>query len=260
MASTKYAYVSIPTFPGPDDTDAENADAVVVMTLDGGVLQWDEGAERLFGYDGAEAIGHSIFELIVLADQTEGERQLLEETAEEDFSNYECIYRRKDGSMLYVLSTSKVLSNPETGSKFIVSGKTDVTQFTLDRDMKQVGEKFGGLMESMPDGVIMTNLTGHIVLANTLAEKLFGYENGELLGQPVEVLMPERFRGAHRGQRNGYFANPHIRLIGSGIGLYALRKDGTEFPAEISLSPLQPENSTVVVSAIRDISDRKKAE
>jgi protein-histidine pros-kinase len=124
--------------------------------------------------------------------------------------------------------------------------------------MKQVEEKYGVLLESMPDGVILTNLTGHIVLANSQAEALFGYQRGELPGQLVEILMPERFRGAHAGRRNTYFAEPHVRSMRSGIELCGLRKDGTEFPAEISLRPLQPVGSTIVVSAIRDISERTK--
>jgi protein-histidine pros-kinase len=195
----------------------------------------------------------------VLLDQVEGERQLLQETVEDTFSHYECIYRRKDGSMLYVSSSSKVLTDSQTEKKFIVSGKTDITRQNLGHEMQQLSDKFGGLLESMPDAIIMTNLTGHIVLTNSLAEKLFGYQKGELLGQSLEFLIPERFRGGHAHQRNSYFAKPRIRSIGTGLNLYGLRKDGTEFPAEISLSPLTPENSTIAVSAIRDISERKKA-
>ena len=245
------------SIPGLHESADENADAVIVTTLDGSVIHWDDGAERLFGYPGAEALGHSLFELIVLSDQTEGEREFLKETAEDDSSTYECIYRRKDGSMLYIGSSNKILSDPRTGSRFIVSSKTDLTELTLARDSKQVDEKFGELLESMPDAIMMTNLTGRIVLANSQTEKLFDYQRGELSGQLVEILMPERFRAAHAGHRDAYFAQPRVRPIGAGIELYGVRKDGIEFPVEISLSPLQPKNSSIVVSAIRDISGRK---
>jgi len=248
--------MSISSILGRNDTTDEHADAVIVMTLEGNAVQWDEGAERLFGYTSAEALGHSVFELIVLADQAQGERQLLEETVEDGASNFECVYRRKDGSMFYADSSSRILTDPESNRKFIISGKTDITKLTLARDMKQVDEKFGELLESMPDGILMTNLTGHIVLVNSQTERIFGYQRGELLGQLVEVLIPDRFRGGHAGRRTTYFVQPHVRSMRSGMELYGLRKDGTEFPVDISLSPLQPEGSTIVVSAIRDMSER----
>jgi len=234
----------------------ERADAVIAMTLDGGVVHWDEGAERLFGYTDDEVRGRSIFDLIVLADQAKGKREILEETVEDGDSSYECIYRRKDGSMFYCESSSKILVDPRDGQKFIVSSKTDVTQLTLARTMKEVNEKFGTLLESMPDGIIITSLTGHIVLANGRTESIFGYQPGELVGQLLEILIPERYRASHTKSRDAYFANPHIRSMRSGINLHGLRKDGTEFPVDISLSPLQPHGSALTVSAVRDISGR----
>ncbi|HEY0502618.1 MAG TPA: PAS domain S-box protein, partial [Lysobacter sp.] len=123
-----------------------------------------------------------------------------------------------------------------------------------------VEARFRDLLESMPDGIVMVDTSGHIVLSNTQAERLFGYGSGELRGCPIEQLLPDRYRSAHTGHRSNYFDQPRPRTMGMGLELYGLRKDGTEFPVEISLSPMQAEGRALVVSAIRDISGRKKAE
>jgi PAS domain S-box-containing protein len=112
----------------------------------------------------------------------------------------------------------------------------------------------------MPDGIVMANSTGHIVIANSQAERLFGYEAGELRGRLVETLLPERYRHAHVGHRSNYFLQPRKRAMGSGLDLAGLRKDRSEFPIEISLSPLRTEESSFVMSAIRDASERKRFE
>src|SRR5258708_817353 len=127
-------------------------------------------------------------------------------------------------------------------------------------DAKLVEARFRDLGESMPDGIVMINLTGRVVYSNSQAEHLFGYSGGELKGKPVEILLPQRFRDAHVGHRSNFFTQPRTRTMGMGLELYGLRKDGTEFPIEISLSPLETEGGTLVSSAIRDITDRKLIE
>ena len=120
---------------------------------------------------------------------------------------------------------------------------------------------FRELLEAAPDGMVLVGAPGRILLVNAETERLFGYQRHELVGQPVELLVPFGSREQHVGLRASYFADPHPRLTGAGLEISGLRKDGSEFPAEVLLSPLGPEKGgPLTLAAIRDISDRRTTE
>jgi PAS domain S-box-containing protein len=121
-------------------------------------------------------------------------------------------------------------------------------------------ELFRALIEAMPDAMAVVDHTSTIVLVNAQTERLFGYMRGELLGESVDILVPERFRNAHRGHRAGYFHAATLRPLGSGMDLHARRRDGQEFPVEISLSPIETNTGTLVVCAIRDVTVQRSAQ
>ena len=127
-------------------------------------------------------------------------------------------------------------------------------------EARDAAHKFELLLESAPDAVIGVDIEGNIVLANAQTERLFGYTKDELLGQPVEMLLPDAVRRVHVRHRESYGASPHIRSMGAGMDLEARRKDGSRFPVEVSLSPLETKDGLLVTSIVRDVTQRKEVE
>jgi PAS domain S-box-containing protein len=238
----------------------ETPDAVILTSPRGEVLCWTRGAQAVFGYSEREALGHVLNELIEPAERGGEDVAILAQTLADGAATYETVRRAKDGTLVYIDSSSKAIYGADGAVRYVLWSKKDVTHLKIQRDAKLVEARFGGLLESMPDAIIMANASGRVVLANRQAESLFGYARGELRGTLLEQLMPPRFRGAHVGYRSDYFAEPQVRPMGSGRDLFGLRKDGEEFPVEISLSPIETEEGMLIMSAIRDSSERRHIE
>jgi protein-histidine pros-kinase len=235
-------------------------DAVVLISLDSTIVHWTSSATAVFGYCTAEACGQPLTDLITPTDRHDEERRCFEHVLQTGSCSYESIRRKKDGTLLHMDISCKSVADAGDDALLLLVSYKDVTSLKVLRDAKLLEAKYRDLLESMPDGIVLANSTGHVVLANSQAERLFGYSVGELRGQPVETLLPERFRSGHVGHRSNYFGQPRARTMGAGLELFGLRKDGGEFPVEISLSPLETEEGTLVMSAVRDITERKKAE
>lgn len=238
----------------------QNPDALLVIAPDGTVLHWNPAAQAIFGYTEAEARGRSLAQLIVPPDQVRDEESICAEALQLGVAVHESVRRRKDGSLVHVNVSTRAVFGEGGPLAYFLSSLKDVTQLKVLRDAKLVEARFRDLLESTPDAIVMVNATGRIVLVNSQAERVFGYPRGQLLGQAIEVLLPQRYRSAHLGHRSGFFVQPRTRTMGAGLELHGVRSDGSEFPVEISLSPLETEEGTMVMSAIRDITARKKAD
>ena len=238
----------------------ESPDAVIATDASGKVLFWNKAAQTLYGYTSQEAVERSIFDLVVPGQSVANERQLLADAADKDILTYETIRKHKNNALLYVNVSSKAIRDASGRISHILSNNIDITHLQAMRDAKLVEARYGEILQSMPDGIVMVNPTGTIVYANNQAEVLFGFEAGKLRGGLIEILLPERFRGRHIAHRSSFMEQARTRSMGMGLELYGLRQDGSEFPIEISLSPLHTQDGVLVMSAIRDISERKKAE
>ncbi len=187
----------------------------------------------------------------------------------ESFRDCEIHLRKLESGYEWVCSYTGVPVRNSVGEvSLIVLTLLDITERKrAEEEQKQARaalarseERFVGLIEFAPDAMVISNARGEVVLVNGQAERLFGYRREEMLGKPVEILVPERFRSGHPGHRKGYAAAPRTRAMGSGLDLYGCRRDGTEFAVEISLSPIETEEGQWVASSIRDVTGRKEAE
>lgn len=228
-------------------------DGIITLDPAGDVVGWNQAAERLTGYSAEEIRGHSVAVLYTEQDRSEDllSREL-DSARQAGRFDTEGPRVRKDGSRFL----AQVVVAPVTDTSGALSGYVkvlrDVTARRSDESM------FRALLESAPDAMVIVGPDGTISLVNRQAEVLFGFARDELVGRPVETLLPQRLRGVHVGHRDGFFADPQVRPMGVDLDLFAVRRDGSEFPVEISLSPLATDRGTLVCAAIRDVTERRE--
>jgi protein-histidine pros-kinase len=239
----------------------EAPDALIATSIEGRVHFWNRGATQIFGYTSDEAHGKLLTELTVPTERIEEERSLTRDACASSRATIETVRRHKDGSLLYLSVTVRRVKDPcGADADYLVRCETDITRSRAIRESRLVEARYRDLLESMPDALVIMNDTGRIILVNAPAESVFEYTRAELVGEQIEVLLPERARGAHVAHRAKYFSQLRTREMGAGLQLYGVRKSGEEFPVEISLSPLRMDDTVMVMSAIRDITARRRAE
>ncbi len=234
---------------------------IIALDSAGRVQMWSRGAERIFGWPMEEVLGGTATAALQLQ-SFPGEATELR-------------LNRKDGTLIDVEFFTAPWQDSAGGTQGTLAIVTEVSRELADvkqellkvtaqekktRSEIQTERRFRELLEAAPDAIIEVDRAGRILLLNLVTEKLFGYRREELLGQPVEILVPEAVRSGHAQHRTDYWGHPATRPMGSGLALYGKRKDGSNFPVEISLSPVKSEDGFRVTAVIRDITERRQTE
>jgi PAS domain S-box-containing protein len=237
---------------------------LAASAADLGMWMWDiarneiwmtDKGRALFGFAASEKLDFDRFRSVLHPEDRQLVLQAVENTLRTG-AEYEAEYRviLPDGRLRWIAGRGHVEFNGESQAIRMRGATLDITK------RKLAEEQFRLVVEAAPNAMIIVNAGGRITLVNTQAEAVFGYARDELIGHPIEMLVPERFRSDHMGDRRGYFGDARARPMGAGRELFGRRKDGSEIPVEIGLNPIHTSEGLLVLASIIDISERKQAE
>ena len=230
--------------------------AIVMINGEGQIVMVNRQTELLFGYDRSELLGHLVEMLVPerFRARHPNHRESFSEhpTTRAMGAGRDLFGLRKDGGEVPIEIGLNPIQTKE--GPFVLASIIDITE------RKRADEQFRQVIEGAPNGMVMVDREGKVILVNAQMEKLFGYDRDELLGKPIEMLVPGRFRTIHPHYRKEFINHPIARPMGSGRDLFGVRKNNSEFPIEIGLNPIQTEQGQMVLGTIVDITERKLAE
>jgi PAS domain S-box-containing protein len=236
---------------------------MVMVNTRGEIIMVNAQMERLFGYDRSEMLGQPVEMLLPQRYRTMHpvQRRMFFHSPETRAMGHgrDLFARRKDGSEFPVEVGLNPAETPD--GKVVLAAVIDITaRKKAEEALAKSAAQLRMVVEAAPNGMVMVDRCGEIIMVNAQMERLFGYDRSEMLGQPIEMLLPHRYRGAHPNQREQFFRSPEARAMGHGRDLFGRRKDGSEFPVEVGLNPAETPEGTFVLAAVIDITQRKRME
>jgi PAS domain S-box-containing protein len=226
-------------------------DPLVTISPDGKITDVNEATIKVTGVERDKLVGTDFSSCFTEPDNAQkGYRRVF---AEGFVTDYPLTIKHLSGKLTDVLYNASIYKDTSGNVTGVFAAARDVT------DRVKNDAKLSGLLESAPDAMVIVDHEGVITMVNSQTEFLFGYERNEIIGRKIEILIPERYGERHIGHRTGYTADPKIRAMWTGLELYGLRRDRTEFPAEIKLSPMKLKDELLIIAAVRDVTEQKKA-
>ena len=234
---------------------------VIVLDRKGCVLQFNRAAQELTGYSLEEVTGKPLWDFLPIPEEKTQVKRGVEELLRGGEAHGETHWLTKQGRRRLVAWTNTAAVGDGGTADYVIRTGVDIT--SREEALEQVRDSDAAirtLLETAPDAVLAHDREGRIVFVNAASETVFGYKRKELIGQPLAILVPERFRQQHAGHVADFFVKPRMRPMAAGLKLFGLRKDGSEFPAEIGLSWFKAKEGTLAVSFVSDITERRKSE
>lgn len=234
--------------------------AIFTVDADRRITFWNEGASRIFGWAAEEVLGRVAEDLFIPASKPTAD-VLQARLSDVGWSEGEFERTRRDGSTVWVHSVTASIRDGLGTAAGSVTMAVDISdRIRAEETLRDSEERFRAVVEAAPNGILMVNEDGTIAMANRAAAAMFGYDSSDLVGSPIEHLIPDGFHDPHVDHRSGYMADPRTRPMGVGLELFAHRADGVEFPVEIGLSSVQTREGRLVAAVVTDITERRQAE